>query len=148
RRLAVVGRTQVNVDLRVGEAAQGRVAGPVPVHRRGAEVVAGDRGLHLLPDRALLDVGQQEGEQADVLEGGAGGPGRVRVGAQIPRRQLLEVVVVVVGGQADLLEVVLALHPRRRVADLLDRGQEQADEEGNDGNHHQQLDQRDPTPTC
>ena len=51
-------------------------------------------------------------------------------------------VVVVVDGQADLLEVVRALHPVGGLADLLDRGQQQADQDGDDGDHHQQLDQR------
>src|SRR5262249_58416931 len=50
-------------------------------------------------------------------------------------------VVVVAEGQAELLEVVGALHPRGGVADLLDGGEEQADEDGDDRYHHQQLDQ-------
>src|SRR2546421_30440 len=51
---------------------------------------------------------------------------------------------VVVEGQADLLQVVLALGAGGRLAHLLDGGQEQADEDGDDGDHHQQLDQREP----
>src|SRR5262249_29988960 len=50
--------------------------------------------------------------------------------------------VAVVGGEADLLEVVLALQAGGGLADLLHRRQEQADEDGDDGYHHQQLDQR------
>jgi hypothetical protein len=38
-------------------------------------------------------------------------------------------------------EVVLTLHPRGGLADLLDGGQEQADQDRNDGDHHQQLDE-------
>ena len=45
-------------------------------------------------------------------------------------------------GQADLLEVVGAADACGRLADLLDGGQQQADEDGDDGDHHQQLDQR------
>jgi hypothetical protein len=45
---------------------------------------------------------------------------------------------------AQLLEVVAALHARGSLADFLHGGQEQADEDGDDGDHHQQLDQRDP----
>jgi hypothetical protein len=45
-------------------------------------------------------------------------------------------------GQADLVQVVLAAHAAGGVADLLHRGDEQADEDGDDGDHHQQLDQR------
>src|SRR5262249_57831494 len=51
-------------------------------------------------------------------------------------------VVVAVAGQAQLLEVVGALQPRGGLAHLLDGGQQEADEHGDDGDHHQQLDQR------
>src|SRR5262249_55156210 len=43
-------------------------------------------------------------------------------------------------------KVVGTLHAGRRLADLLDGGQEQADEDGDDGDHHQQLDQRKRLP--
>jgi len=49
-----------------------------------------------------------------------------------------------VDGQPDLLQVVLALRAGRGFADLLDSRQEQADENGDDRDHHQQLDQREP----
>ena len=39
------------------------------------------------------------------------------------------------------LLVVIAI-----IADLLDGGQEQADEDSDNRDHHQQLDQREPTP--
>src|SRR5262249_26194868 len=51
-------------------------------------------------------------------------------------------VVVVVAGEADLLEVVGALGAGGSGADLLDGGEQQADEDGDDGDHHQNLDQR------
>jgi len=54
----------------------------------------------------------------------------------------------VVQRQAELLEVVAALHAGGGFAHLLDRGQEQADEDGDDGDDHQQLDQREATPTA
>jgi len=47
-----------------------------------------------------------------------------------------------VGGQRDLLEVVGALDAGGGLAHLLDGGQQEADEDGDDGDHHQQLDQR------
>src|SRR5262249_60868950 len=53
-------------------------------------------------------------------------------------------VVVVVQGESELLEVVLALGPGGGLPHLLHRGQEQADEDRNDRDHHQQLDQREP----
>ena len=46
---------------------------------------------------------------------------------------------VVVERQADLFEVVLALRPGRGLADLLDGRQQQADQDGDDRSHHQQL---------
>jgi hypothetical protein len=50
--------------------------------------------------------------------------------------------VVGVHGQTDLLEVVLTLQARGRLADLLDGRHEQANQDGDDRNDHQQLDQR------
>src|SRR5262245_61521366 len=44
-------------------------------------------------------------------------------------------------GEAELLEVVAALKPCRRLAHLLHGGQEQTDQNGDDGNHHQKLDE-------
>jgi len=41
-----------------------------------------------------------------------------------------------------LFEVIGALGASGSLADLLDSGQEQANQDGNDGDHHQQLDQR------
>jgi hypothetical protein len=86
----------------------------------------------------LLDVGEQSNEERDA--------------AELRRRRetrLLEAgreapvdAVVVVCGQAQLLQIVGALQAGGGLADLLDGGQEQADEDGDDGDHHQQLDQR------
>ena len=63
---------------------------------------------------------------------GLGRPGPVRA-------------LVVVEGQADLLEVVLAPGTGRGLAGLLDGGEEQADQDGDDGDHHQQFDERECT---
>jgi hypothetical protein len=60
-------------------------------------------------------------------------------------RQVLVGVVVVVGGQAELLEVIGALRSRRGLAHLLHGGQEQRDQDGDDRDHHQQLDEREAT---
>src|SRR5262249_27078496 len=51
-------------------------------------------------------------------------------------------VVVVVRGQSDLLEVVAALHACGGLADLLDGREQEADQDRDDGNHDQQLDER------
>jgi len=52
-----------------------------------------------------------------------------------------------VQGHADLVEVVFALGVGGGLADLLDRGHQQADQNRDDGDHHQQLDQRKPRPS-
>ena len=69
--------------------------------------------------------------------------GREPVGVDASR-ELAVGVVVVVQGQPDLLQVVLALHPGGGLADLLDGGQQQADQDRDDRDHDQQLDQREP----
>jgi len=51
-----------------------------------------------------------------------------------------------VQAQADLLEVVRARHACGGLADLLHGGQQQADQDGDDRYHHQQLDQREAAP--
>ena len=53
----------------------------------------------------------------------------------------------VVAGQANLLEIVLALHSRGRFADLLNGGQQEADQDRDDRDHHQQFDERERKTT-
>jgi hypothetical protein len=50
-----------------------------------------------------------------------------------------------VAGERELLQVVLALHATGRLADLLDRGEEQPDQDGNDGDDDQQFDEGEPS---
>ena len=64
----------------------------------------------------------------------------------MPGGRVLMRVVIAVGGQADLLEVVGALDPAGGLADLLHRRQQQADQDGDDGDDDQQLDQREAAP--
>ena len=99
----------------------------------------------------LLDVGQDVVEEAPpggevrLPEcSGRGGAGREA------RREVAVGGVVVVEAEADLLEVVQALRPGGRLADLLDGGQQEPDEDRDDRDHHQQLDQREgpPAPTA
>src|SRR5262249_10837769 len=87
----------------------------------------------------LLGVGQQACRGRDDL--------RVLVAA---RGEGAEGRLVVVVRRAGLFGVVAAVHPCRRAAALLagarlggvrDGGQEEGDEDGDDGNHYQQLDQ-------
>src|SRR5262249_21978639 len=67
------------------------------------------------------------------------------LGGQIeytPRREVAADTVIVVAGQGELLEVVLALGAGRRLAALLYRGGQPADEAGDGCGDHQQLHQR------
>jgi hypothetical protein len=81
----------------------------------------------------LFDVRQEVEHQ-----GGEEGPAVV---AGLGRQTALRVVGVL-HRQTDLSEVVLALGACGGLADFLHGGQQQADQDGDDGDHHQQLDQR------
>jgi hypothetical protein len=53
---------------------------------------------------------------------------------------------VIVNRQSDLLEIVFALRSAGRFAGLLDSGQQQGNQHGNNGNDDQQLDEGKPLP--
>jgi len=66
----------------------------------------------------------------------------------VPRhRQFVAGVLRAVTGERDLLQVVLGRHAGGGFADFLHGRQQQADQDGDDGDHHQQLDQREREPT-
>jgi hypothetical protein len=98
-------------------------------------------GLDLPEQSSLLDVGQDQSRPVVVLPVANGRVGLGQV-EQRPAGQEAVRVVVVVAGQPDLLEVVGALHAVGGVADLLDRGQQQADQDRDDRHHHQEFDER------
>src|SRR5262249_36988212 len=141
--------TEEDLEVTFGAVNGGRPRDGGHVRRRGPvervpepnEVDIGAilrRSLRRWPEReqlvlvVLFQVGQQAYERADQL-------GVVAREVAISR-------VVAVSGQGDLLEVVGALDACGGLADLLDRRQEQPDEDGNDGDDHQQLDQRERGP--
>jgi len=82
--------------------------------------------------------------------GKVGKIGRCRLTQEGSSRGWGQISVVGVGAvvecQAGLLEVVLATHACGGFADLLHGRQQQADEDGDDGNHDKQLDQGEATP--
>src|SRR5262249_50739244 len=103
-----------------------RVARAVAVDHDVGEV---DRVEH----RTLLDLGQQVRRRRPLV------PGPLEVvtaGERVDGRD------VVVDGQADLLQVVDALHPAGGLACGLHGGQQQPDQDGDDGDDDQELDQR------
>jgi hypothetical protein len=57
-------------------------------------------------------------------------------------REPPEIRVVILQGDADLVQVVSALGAGGGLADFLHGGQQQANQDRNDRDHHQQLDQR------
>ena len=105
----------------------------VPPH----DVVAVIEVVPLLVQVVLLEVG----EQFDPKVSAPGWAVAHHDGKARPDGELLEGVVVVVCRQGDLLEVVQALGTVGGLADFLHRGEEQADQDGNDRNHHQQFNQ-------
>ena len=62
-----------------------------------------------------------------------------------PKRQALKRVVIVLQRQANLLEMVAALHAAGGLAGGLHGGQQQRDQHADDGDHHQQLDKSETT---
>ena len=57
-------------------------------------------------------------------------------------------VMVIVHGQSDLLQIVPACRTSRGGACLLNRREQQRDQNSDDRNRHQQLDQGESTPNC
>jgi hypothetical protein len=62
------------------------------------------------------------------------------------RRQMLMCVMIMVGGQAELPQIVAALDPMGGLADSLHRWQQQTDQDGNNGDDDQQFDEREAAP--
>ena len=77
---------------------------------------------------------------APVVRGIVAPPGGIDAAADAHREDVVDDVVVV-QGEADLLEVVDALRPPRRLPRRLNRRQQQGDQDGNDRDDDQQFDQ-------
>jgi hypothetical protein len=90
-----------------------------------------------LIDLALIDVWQDQlGPGVGVPEVIAPAIGETLVG-----------VMEAVAGKGHLLEIVGALRARRRLAHLLHGRHQEGDQNGDDGDHHQQFDQCERTST-
>src|SRR5262249_51832718 len=124
-----------------------RVANAGRVGDQGVDRRLGDVGANVVLDHGgevlLLQVRQQRQQPAGPVVRLLIGSERV----QLPRREHLIRAVVVVQGQADLAQVVGALHPGGCLGDFLPRRQQQADENRNNGDDDQQLDQRERRPS-
>jgi hypothetical protein len=71
-------------------------------------------------------------------------PARIQSGGTIRGRERAVRTFVVVQCEGLLLQVVRTLRAGRGFPHLLHGGQQQTNQDGNDGNHDQQLDQREP----
>src|SRR5262249_17975898 len=135
---AVAGRGQVgrHAAERVGRA---REDGSARRPRHGVvRVRIGDGEVDGAVNGVLFHIGQQEAVGREGAAVGKGAAARVgAVGA-----------VVVVDRDDELAEVVLTLGSRGRLADLLYRGYEETDQDGNDSDDYQQLDQGKSGPSA
>ena len=124
----VVGGADQHVQDRGGPAGQDVLPGIIEIPRRR--------------QGPLLDLGQDQHEQRNVAV-----LGRIRLAG---RRGPIESaggkhavrIVIVLRRQGELLQVVDATGPPGRLAGRLDRRQQQRDQDADNGNHHQQFDQR------
>src|SRR5262249_37801427 len=126
-----------------GDDVRGAEEGRDPRGHGRAGLGVGHPGVGNVPqlgEVVLLQGGQEERRPAPA-RGRVRGPVRVRARRQVTRRQRLVDVVVVVTGEPDLFQVVLAPGTAGGLAHLLHGWQEQADEYGDDGDDDEQLDQ-------
>jgi hypothetical protein len=123
------------------EVADRSGAGPRRIP--GNQVDNGLAEIELIVQRSAVNVRQEICGPRPAAAAVAVGAGR-EVGRSMlmPDRKDVERIVVVVQGEAELVQVVLALRPAGGLARLLNRRQQQRDQDGDDRNHHQQLDQR------
>jgi hypothetical protein len=151
RRIAVAGggvvalrprRADVIAQVAVAEIPRiARTAGEGQDPREDAlvdRVGKGAGGADGVVKALLFHVGQHHEQPAGAVIAG----GEVRRVGRVAVGELFALTLEIDAGQGELLEVVLALAARRGLADLLHRRHQQADQNGNDGDHHEQLDER------
>lgn len=98
-------------------------------------------GIALFLKARLLDKRQEEGKHTGPLAG-IWRYGGLRFGTQITGGKPAVGVMKIVAGQGELLEVVEAFAPSGGFAGHLHRRKEQRNEQPDDGDHHQQLNER------
>src|SRR6202022_1004982 len=103
------------------------------------------KGKHeVIEDRTVVDVVDIDlvvhiaqfhvGEDGDAPVG-------VNNASPLPHGKTLDRGVIIVEGKPDLLQVVLTFDASGGLANLLNSGQQQPDEDGDDGDHDQQFNQ-------
>ena len=133
--LLAAGIRRAGVHLHLEGA--GRVAPGIDVVRRNLPGLGGLVGV------VLFDVRQNVGHPTPRTLGGSAPAAGVVV--RVALRQRAVDIMEVVQGKALLLHVVHALSAGSSFPDLLNGRQQQANEDGNDRDHHQKLDQREAT---
>src|SRR5947208_2359351 len=71
-----------------------------------------------------------------------GSPAAVSILMNPAARKLVKGLVIIVDGQTNLFQVVGALDPIRALAHFLNRGKQQSEQHRDDGDDHEQFDQR------
>src|SRR5262249_47923851 len=101
--------------------------------------------VHLIEERRLIEIGKQGNPSGEILDSGCRqGFHSTASGRLCAVWEHIGLLVIVVQGQSDLLQIVLALRPSCCLAGLLNGRQQQGDEDSDDRDHHQQLDQGEP----
>ncbi len=121
------------VDVEVGR----RVAGP-PVKA----IV--DLKVERAEDRLLLEIGEDHGVEVKFLhslQASGFGSSRGKSAPADSERVHAQGIVIILQGETDLLEVVGATDPPRGLSGRLNGRQQQRDQDGDDRDHHQELDQ-------
>src|SRR5262249_9087795 len=126
-------RIRVNVDGVPSGPDHADVNGGCRIRRALADAGAVVQPYGRVVNVLLFDVWQDVKQQRRII--------RITISAG-HRRQTSPGVVAVVQGQSHLLEVVLTFRPVGGFPHLLYGRQEQADQDGDNGNHHQQFDKR------
>ena len=127
---------------RADELGVSRIEQRLAVEQRiGRRHAVPSLGVELLIHGAQVDIRQQGGHSAPV-ERRADARNHRR--SKEAGRKHLGPIVVGLHRQADLLEIVFALRAASGLASLLNGRQEQGNQDGDDRDHHQQLDEREP----
>ena len=108
-------------------------------HRRVRGVLDWAGKIDLLKGRTLIELRKQHGSPAPSRALIVSHTG---VGGNIPRWEHSMEIRVTVNRQPDLLQVITALGATGRVTSLLHRREQQGNENSDNGDHHQQFNQR------
>ena len=93
-----------------------------------------ERHVELAIEILLFDIWEQQN--------GPGGKTGISIGMKPAGWKTAQLVVEIMGAQADLFQIVLAAQATGRFSHFLNGRQKHADQNGNNGNDHQDFDKR------